>query len=265
MKQAKNVESIRKNAIDVHEEDAAWFANQYEKNSSPYSSAFLYGRHQFLQLLDAQIQKLPQDARILDIGCGTGDLLLQFRKKGFQNLSGMEPAVNMRNIAKKNLGNDAVVDGSAIQLPFEDNSVDFITCIEVLRYLAAEDNVQAFKEIHRVLKPGGVFFGTFVNLWALDGFNVLMSMRRLRHFLGGRPPRCTVKFDTPARLEHTFESIGFSKVETQGAMIAFLRILWKIFGDKTSSIAKKIEPFDAKFTQRRGRAFAGHLVCVAVK
>ncbi len=260
-----DVEAIRKNAVEVHEKDAAWFANEYGNNSSFYSSAFLYGRFQFMKLIDEQTANLSKDSRILDIGCGTGDLLSKLQKKGFVNLVGIEPAANMRTIAQNNLGEEVVVDGSAVMLPFEDNSFDFITAIEVLRYLAPEDNLQAFKEIYRVLKPGGMFLGTFVNLWALDGFFFLMFFRKLWHFLGGNRPRCTVKFDTPTGLTRTLTGIGFSRTETHGAMIAILRIVWKLLGNKTSIIAMKVEAFDARLTRKWGKAFAGHLVCIATK
>ena len=110
-----------------------------------------------------------------------------------------------------------------------------------------------------------MFLGTFVNLWALDGFCFLMFFRKLWHFLGGNRPRCTVKFDTPTGLTRTLTGIGFSRIETHGAMIAILRIVWKLLGNKTSIIAMKVEPIDARLTRKWGKAFAGHLVCIATK
>ena len=48
------------------------------------------------------------------------------------------------------------VVGDIHNLPFEDNSVDAIICISVLEHV--EDPTKAFKEMYRVLKPGGYCF-----------------------------------------------------------------------------------------------------------
>jgi SAM-dependent methyltransferase len=46
---------------------------------------------------------------------------------------------------------------------FENETLDFVYVIEVFRYLAHDDNLQGLREVFRVLRPGGIFFGTFVN------------------------------------------------------------------------------------------------------
>jgi ubiquinone/menaquinone biosynthesis C-methylase UbiE len=45
--------------------------------------------------------------------------------------------------------------GYAQDLPFADNSFDAVACILVLHHVAADDQLKAAAEMHRVLKPGG--------------------------------------------------------------------------------------------------------------
>jgi len=47
--------------------------------------------------------------------------------------------------------------GDIHNLPLVDSSQEAIICLAVMEH--AEDPKQAFKELHRVLKPGGVLFG----------------------------------------------------------------------------------------------------------
>lgn len=49
---------------------------------------------------------------------------------------------------------------SALQLPFEDRSVDVATAMEVLEHLSFQDIGTSCREIHRVLRSRGIFIGT---------------------------------------------------------------------------------------------------------
>jgi len=46
--------------------------------------------------------------------------------------------------------------GDVHNMPFDDNSIDAIVCLAVLEHV--ENPIQAYKEMHRVLKPGGHAF-----------------------------------------------------------------------------------------------------------
>jgi SAM-dependent methyltransferase len=67
----------------------------------------------------------------------------------------------MLALAKKNSNSQvaAVLKGSALALPFEDNSFDVSYIINVLHHLSSrEEQLCVLKEIARVVKPGGLFF-----------------------------------------------------------------------------------------------------------
>jgi SAM-dependent methyltransferase len=63
-------------------------------------------------------------------------------------------------------GHDRVICASATELPFEDNSYDLITALDVIEHL--EDDVKGLREIRRVLNPGApvvIFVPAFQSLW----------------------------------------------------------------------------------------------------
>jgi ubiquinone/menaquinone biosynthesis C-methylase UbiE len=226
--------------------------------------AFRYGRAQIAVHFERQIAALPLSAKILDVGCGPGRQMTALRSRGFE-VSGVEPAENMRKIARSRLPAGTVWDGSALDLPFDNETFDFAYEIEVFRYLAHEDNLQALREVFRVLKPGGTFFGTFANLFAIDGFQVLEGLRSLRQKWTHQARKWHTEFETPNSVERMLRCVGFSRVETHGAMLASMRITYKL-GPLGMYLARALEPADPILSDAPLlRCFAGHLIGIAHK
>jgi ubiquinone/menaquinone biosynthesis C-methylase UbiE len=178
--------------------------------------------------------------------------------------TGIEPSAEMRRLAAENIPADLVSDGSVLQLPVSDSSIDFVYAIEVFRYLDTRDNAQGHREIVRVLKPGGIYFGTYVNKWALDGFRQLSQFRKLAERLAGTPRRYHVEFETPSSLCDKLKAAGFSQIRAQGAMFAPLRVLHKAsprLGAATSRLTMPHERWLSDYGPLRW--FAGHLIIIA--
>lgn len=218
---------IRKKAVKIHHEGADWFVNQYSISSNPYATPFLYGRKKINYYFNREVNKLNKKSKILDIGCGTGNQILELRNKGF-NVVGIEPAENMRMHAEKKLPKGIVKNGSLLNLPFPDDSFDFVYALEIFRYFDSEDNLRGLREVYRVLKPKGVFFATFVNKNALDGFYILTNVRRFNEKVFGKKMLCHTEFETPKRLHGKVRQTGFSSVCVHGAMLAGLRPISRI-------------------------------------
>jgi SAM-dependent methyltransferase len=94
------------------------------------------------------------DLRVLDVGCGHGEMIEELTNRGFTSVVGVEidPALVTALQAR---GFD-VRRGRAESLPVPDHSVDVIICSVVLPYTV---DAQAISEWARVLRPEG-----FVNL-----------------------------------------------------------------------------------------------------
>lgn len=259
-------EVVRDAAIDHHHDLAGAFEQHYRDMSEDrFRTAFTYGRNKVDVLLDAELKKFPAGAAILDVGCGTGNYLVRFRELGF-TARGVEPAAGMIEAAKRLDPTLDITQGVATKLPFPDASFDFVTSIEVLRYLHLDDIRLALREMLRVLKPGGRMFVTMVNRYALDGFYV---RQRIRQRLKGRDfdrenPHC--EFFTPRELRSELRRAGGTEVKTVGRLLGPMRILFKVNEPFASKVARLVEPYDDLICSLAGTtAFAGHLVGTATR
>src|SRR5258708_21529625 len=155
----------RRRAVEVHDETADGFFAEY-RGDNIFDSPFRYGRHFIDRAWVRCVSQLPHGATCLDIGCGVGAHMARLLDQGFE-VTGIQPSAEMRRLAAKNVPADLVSDGSVLQLPRPGSSIVFGYPIEVFWVLVHSDNAQGTPEIVRRLKPGGVYFGTYVNNWAL--------------------------------------------------------------------------------------------------
>jgi ubiquinone/menaquinone biosynthesis C-methylase UbiE len=252
----------RRRAVEIHDETAAWFASEYDTENI-FESPFRYGRHLIDRTWAQCVSRLRTGAKCLDVGSGIGIHMTRLLEQGFQ-VSGIEPSHEMRRLAEKHVPADLISDGSILQLPAADSSFDFVYAIEVFRYLGTQDNERGHQEIARVLHPGGIYFGTYVNRWALDGFRQLSQVRRLASRVTGAPLRYHVEFETPSSLEAKLKQAGFSEVSLHGAMLAPLRILYKLYPKLAASVARRTMPHETRLSDRPTiRPLAGHLMAIA--
>jgi ubiquinone/menaquinone biosynthesis C-methylase UbiE len=92
----------------------------------------------------------------LDIGCGAGLSLIRLAgHREIGQVVGLEPDSGALRLARLHQGFQ-IDQGSALELPFEKQSFDLITCLDVLQHLPAGGDRVAAREIARVLRPGGV-------------------------------------------------------------------------------------------------------------
>jgi demethylmenaquinone methyltransferase/2-methoxy-6-polyprenyl-1,4-benzoquinol methylase len=91
--------------------------------------------------------------RVLDVGCGTGDVTLALAAHGAQPV-GLDPSAEMLRRARAKAPHLAWVQGDALRLPFKERCFDGATSAFVLRNLP--DRKASFAEQARVLRAGGV-------------------------------------------------------------------------------------------------------------
>lgn len=94
---------------------------------------------------------------ILDVACGTGDMILHWLKyvPNIASISGIDPSVKMLEIAKDKLPkNVTLLKGEAKNLSINSDSMDIISIAYGLRNVVELD--LALKEFRRVLKSGGI-------------------------------------------------------------------------------------------------------------
>ncbi len=103
------------------------------------------------------------EGRMLDVACGPGFLPIVFsRLAPSWHATGLDIAPTMlrearTRVAKMGLQERVrIVEGSALEMPFEDDTFDLVTITNALHMFADVDPLLA--EVRRVLVPGGVFF-----------------------------------------------------------------------------------------------------------
>ncbi len=126
----------------------SWDAEQYE------------GKHSFVWRLGAGVLELlaPQAGeRILDLGCGTGQLTAEIAQRGAQVI-GLDNSANMIGQARQNYPGLAFVLGDAAGFRFEE-PFDAVFSNAALHWVKDAD--RAVESIARALRPGGRFVAEF--------------------------------------------------------------------------------------------------------
>jgi demethylmenaquinone methyltransferase/2-methoxy-6-polyprenyl-1,4-benzoquinol methylase len=90
--------------------------------------------------------------RVLDVGCGTGDLAIAARDAGGR-VTGIDFAERMLERARRKAPDIDWVEGDALALPFADAEFDAVVTAFTLRNLEAIED--GLGEMRRVLRPGG--------------------------------------------------------------------------------------------------------------
>jgi ubiquinone/menaquinone biosynthesis C-methylase UbiE len=136
--------------------------NTYKRKSQTYFDAsaadYDHGSDMGIssQLLGGILEQLTglDPNFILDIGCGTGELLFQLQTRFNADLAGLDLSGNMLEIARKKLGNNVELrQGDAEHLPWEASRFDLVSC--TLSFHHYPQPRLALAEMRRVLKPGG--------------------------------------------------------------------------------------------------------------
>jgi SAM-dependent methyltransferase len=106
------------------------------------------------------------EPRILDIGCGTGGNLETL--SGFGRAEGVDISSEALDFCRAR-GLNNVRQGAAETLPYESESFDLVTGLDVVEHL--DDDVAGLREMRRVLRPGGrmlLFVPAFMFLWGVQ-------------------------------------------------------------------------------------------------
>ena len=108
-------------------------------------------RRRILETLIARKIRLPQDARILEIGCGTGHNLEMLRR--FGRVDGIEIDPAARAVAAKRLGH-AIGDAPLPDLTgVRERAYDLVAVLDVIEHV--DEDVASLRSIGKRLKPGG--------------------------------------------------------------------------------------------------------------
>ena len=182
----------------------------------------------------------------LDLGCNNGyNTILIKQNFNVSNVFGVDFNQGQALKIARNRGlNVCEVDLSESQLPFNDNYFDLVTAFEVIEHLRNPDNM--LKEVHRVLRPNGLFIISTPNLGSW--------LNRIILLLGYQPTYSEVS--TEILIGHIFdtnESLPdhhlrlFTLRSLNGLLHYHGYTCWKVKGSGSKNQKKIIQQFDKLF------------------
>jgi SAM-dependent methyltransferase len=126
-------------------------------------------RRRILDQLIERVVRPPVQARVLEVGCGTGHNLPMLGR--FGSVDACELDKSARTLASKRLGRK-VKDARLPDLSmFERNGYDMVALLDVLEHVP--DDIGSLRAIHRRLKPGGALLLTVpANPWMWSAHDV---------------------------------------------------------------------------------------------
>jgi demethylmenaquinone methyltransferase/2-methoxy-6-polyprenyl-1,4-benzoquinol methylase len=211
-----------------------------------YANLLSFGQDpRWRRFLVSRVPAGPEDT-VLDVACGTAAVTLELvRQKGCA-VVGVDQSPEMLDEARRRLLLVAetrrvqLVEASATELPFEDETFDGLTAAYLLRYL--DDLPAGLAELGRVLRPGATAalldFGvppgplprSAWNLWVDAGLPVLgraisPGWHEVGRFLGGSIRDFDERWPVP-RLLGAFREAGFEDVQARRLSLGGCTVLW---------------------------------------
>lgn len=168
------------------------------------------------------LERLQRPGRLVDLGCGSGRLLLPFAARGFDCL-GVDLSLPMLEVARDKARQAGapldLVQANMVELDcLADRSVDYCICMfSSLGMIRGSENRRAvLRHARRIVKPGGVFVAHVHNRW----YNLYDPQGRwwlvasaLRHWLPGELEPGDKVFEyrrIPNMFLHTFTRSEFT-------------------------------------------------------
>ena len=147
---------------------------------------------------------------LLDISCGTGELLKELSEQNKHRrliLKGLDLTPEMAEKARKKLSSMAKISvGDVHHLPFKSNFFEYVTSTEAFHHYA--DQHKALKEIARVTKPGGKVIIVDVNFF-------LGAIHRLFERF---EPGCQ-KMNNRTEMKRLFEQVGLTNIQQRRSFL----------------------------------------------
>ena len=148
------------------------------------------------------LKDMPEDAKIADIGAGTGRISNYMSMKGFKNVVSVDYSLVSIKMINEN-SNNLCIWGNNLSLPLQSDAFDFVISTGVIHHTPKPE--LALSECARIVKPGGRFYLKLRNIHspygylfktygaALRFFEARKSLRFLSNLLGFKVYKLTRK------------------------------------------------------------------------
>ncbi len=137
-----------------------YWASQYDLMTSLMG----FGANSANSRMVVEMAGIKPGDKVLDVGCGTGNLTMTAKKYAGENgtVVGIDASPEMIETARKKAtragSNTQFEVGLIEKIPFPDGTFDAVINRLMVHHLPDDLKRQAFVDVLRVLKPGGLFF-----------------------------------------------------------------------------------------------------------
>jgi len=110
------------------------------------------------------LSNLPKNSKVIEVGCGTGRLLTECLKIGYQ-VDGIDASASMLDELRDKLNTRIHLDvGESANLPFESDTYDFAYTVRLLNQTESKSYaLRTIKEMVRIVKSGSFVLIESVN------------------------------------------------------------------------------------------------------
>ena len=185
-------------------------------DAEPYDEAYYTGalfedyigsREKLFRRFEQQLartERFVSPGRLLDVGCAVGFLLKVAEERGWEAV-GIDVSQYAVEWARQNLGVHALA-GEVAQAGLPSGHFDLVTMLRTIQDLG--DPQQTLREVHRLLKPGGLL------LLETDNFGDPRLFLQRDRFYAFKSPYALVFF-SPRTLKELLRRTGFRPIRTQ--------------------------------------------------
>lgn len=176
---------------DIREKESIKIFNKWAPR---YERGFwgFYFRTVYRNILALTEKYISHNSKILDIGCGTGELVFLLSGKAPEGeIIGLDISKEMIETAQKKklerkTSNVQFIASRANFIPYEDECFDLVFCLNALHHFP--DHPRFFKEIDRILKKDGAFVlldlikdNLIRKMWALISQSVIFREKEVEY------------------------------------------------------------------------------------
>jgi ubiquinone/menaquinone biosynthesis C-methylase UbiE len=167
-------------ARDENSSDVSIQRAYYRSTAERYDEMHVSGKgeHEFALAFMISMIKFHNIKSLLDIGSGTGRVLVQLKKEiPDLKIVGIEPSVNLREIGyRKGLTDVDLIDGDAQHLPFDDGAFDLVCEFGALHHipnpkLAVSEMLRVCRRAIFVSDSNNFGHGKFMTRWVKQAIN----------------------------------------------------------------------------------------------
>ena len=183
--------------------------DRYYAEMSKYEHSYRDGKvsdvdaARFAEVVDLAGPHVDTGDRIVDVGCATGALLSEFKRRGYSNLQGYDPSASCCGAAKRLYGID-VAESTINGLTAHPESADLVIMTGVLEHLADVDT--SLNILKKILASGGMLYLEVPDASRYDEwFSSPYQFFSMEH----------VNFFSPQSLSNLLARHGFSPVFVQ--------------------------------------------------